>query len=213
MWLVLILLGSALSMQHVRHVDRTNNGVYFEGVAEVDQPTGSWIHSFGIQTPRMSKNFGAECRELILNLCQLNNGTELTWMDKCIIELVGNRYETWKIYAMINPMNATELRMCQRHSHTLNISINMVWRSCEEIRNMESAVMSLLPKAITSEKVIKRGLINVVGNAAHYLFGIATAETTDNLENHVKALQNVLTTNQHLVMTVVASMQTLSKTG
>jgi len=215
MWKVIVLLIS--STLAIENVDRTNNGIFFEAITEIDKPMGYWTHSFGIPVPRMFQSFGFGCNKLVVNLLRGNeNGTQVasnvTWFDKCVFAIAGSRFGTWNLFAASNPMNRWEGNMCRKHKRSMSVLMDVLSESCPEIMNIEASTLDLLPKQTKSEKVGKRGLVNAIGEAAHYLFGIATAETTDNLEKHIAAFAKILNRDNQAMKSVVTGMQTLSRT-
>jgi hypothetical protein len=204
-------------------VDRTNNGLYFKAVAEIDHPMGDWTHSFAIPVPRMMESFGPGCHNLVLNLLHLHDfdshglvnasakTAPLSWFERCVLTLAkGSFGAQWPATAY--RFSSLEQSMCRRHNSSIVNLLELVHRSCSEVAILENTVKELLPPKLRSDNKITRGFFNWIGKGIHWLFGLATDSSVAKMQQHVAKFVR----NAHLDTTkfdkVVADMQTLSKT-
>ena len=205
-------------------VRRTNQGVIFKAIKEVDVVANIWKSSFVVEIPKDLKTVKNKHHESIIGPSkqkfrqQAHEATskptlnKTTWFQNCLAAndqmLHGSNYYNAS-FAKGTP-NPTDL--CHTFGYLVQDVITMVKHDHDELVEVSNAVQNMLPPEVNMSRVSKRAPLEIIGRAiGSSLFGYAMAKDVEVMVSHVNHVTAALKGQTYAVQQALTDISMLSK--
>ena len=191
------------------HVSRINQGLYFQHVGASYFTNDQWHHSFAFDIPERMTTTHITKHPDIIQPTQRGNTTHnhIVGMEQCILHYDqvlqpprqgGNRtFER-------NPL-------CVKYGPLITRLIQMVKQDHEANDAIIQAIEDLLPPKVGSRSP-KRAIFSMIGKLSNSLFGTATEEQIQAVDQHVQQLANIAKGQGLAIQKSLADLSSVSKT-
>jgi hypothetical protein len=168
-----------------RDILRVNHGLNFKFIKEFTPISGYWYHSFIVPVPQ--DVFNSTKNDIILG--DKSENSRRRWLDECL----NRQFNEMEGHPEKNGVGSSDVvgrqSLCVKYAPMIRRMLKMVKDDHVLLKKKIRSINELLPLDIENlANKEKRGVLDVVGDIGHSLFGFATDRQIKVVEGHVKEL-------------------------
>ena len=192
-------------------LSRINFGVSFRLIAEAPVMSGTWWHSYVVEAPTNVLN--DTHRDIILG--EKVEDKRRRWMDQCLSKMY---HDSEGLETSSGNIGGTEHSrhgvFCAKFAPIIQMLLRMVKMEHLFLKDQNKAIFALLPNGdrmpFGNASRYSRGLIDGLGLAGHYLFGLATDKEIHRVEGNIKLIAESYRTQTAVFKKDLANLASVS---